>query len=69
METETAGKPARSSKTIIFNVLATVAAVTGAFGIDVGLTPEVQAEVVVGVVAVANVVLRLITNTGIKGLV
>lgn len=61
-------KPARASKTIIMNILVAIAAVSGAVGIDIGLTPEVQAQIAVGVVAVANIAMRFITRSGIRGL-
>lgn len=60
MEPET--KPWYLSKTLIVNVLAGLATVLGVFKIDVGLTPEVQAQLVVGILAVANIVLRLVTK-------
>ena len=55
------------SKTLFVNIVALVATVTGAFGLDLGLTPEVQAEVAVGVMAVVNIILRLITSRPIGG--
>lgn len=55
-------KPFWTSKTLWVNVVALVASVTGAFGIDVGLTPEAQASIVGGIMAVANIVLRLVTK-------
>lgn len=50
------------SKTIWANAIAGTAAVTGAFGLDLGLTPEVQVQFVGGVMAVINVVLRFVTD-------
>lgn len=55
-------KPWYKSKTLWVNLLAGVAALTGAFGVDVGLTPEVQASIAAGVVALINLVLRLVTK-------
>lgn len=54
------------SKTLWVNVLALIAAVSGAFGIDVGLDPEAQTAIVGGVMAVVNVILRLTTKTGVS---
>lgn len=47
------------SKTIWTNVIAFAATVAGVFGLDIG--PDLQAEIVTGVLAVVNVALRLIT--------
>ena len=58
-------KPWYSSKTLWVNALALVAAVTGTAGIDIGLTPEAQASIVTGIMAVANIVLRLVTTKGV----
>ena len=54
-----------ASKTLWVNLLAMVATILGAFGIDLGLTPEVQTEIAVGVMAAVNVVLRLVTKAPI----
>ncbi len=59
-------KPFYMSKTLWINVLAAAAALAGAFGIDVGLTPEVQVAIVGGVMAVLNILLRLTTKTAIE---
>lgn len=53
------------SKTLWVNVVAAAATLAGVFKIDLGLTPEVQATVVTTVLALANVLLRLTTNTAI----
>lgn len=55
-----------ASRTLWINVLAVVAAVAGAFGIDVGLDPETQTAIVAGVLAVVNIGLRLVTKAPIK---
>lgn len=55
-------KPFWASKTLWVNVLAFAAAVTGALGLDLGLDAETQASLVVGIMAVVNIVLRLITK-------
>lgn len=59
-------KPFWASKTIWVNFIAGVVAVTGAFGIDLGLTPEAQTSLVGGIMAVVNIVLRLVTKTGVS---
>ena len=50
------------SKTLWVNLIAGIAAVTGAFGIDLGLDTEAQTALVGGVMAVANIILRVITR-------
>ena len=51
-----------ASKTIWANIVAFAATVAVIAGVDVGLTPEVQAEIVAAVLAGVNIVLRLITK-------
>ncbi len=55
-------KPWYVSKTLWINALAILAAVTGAFGIDLDLTPETQAALVGGIMAIVNIILRLVTK-------
>lgn len=55
-------KPFWASKTLWVNVVALVAAVTGAFGLDLGLTAEVQTSLVAAALTVTNIVLRLVTR-------
>ena len=55
-----------SSKTIWVNVLAGVAAIAAGFGIDLGLTAEVQSQVVVGVLSAVNVALRVVTSSALR---
>ena len=55
-------KPFWASKTLWVNVLALIASVTGAFGIDLGLTPEMQTSVVGGVMGAVNIALRFVTD-------
>ena len=55
-----------SSKTIWVNVLAGVAAIAAGFGIDLGLTAEVQSQVVVGVLSAVNVALRVVTSSALS---
>jgi len=55
-------KPFWASKTLWVNVIAFMAAISTAFGIDLGLDPENQIAVVGGVMAFVNVVLRFVTT-------
>ena len=50
------------SKTIWMNLLAFAATMATVFGFDLGLTPEAQAEIVAGIMAVVNIVLRFVTT-------
>lgn len=59
-------KPWWASKTIWVNIIAAVAAISTAFGLDLGLGPEQQTAIVGGIMAVANVILRLVTDSPIK---
>ncbi len=59
-------KPWYASKTVWANIVAFAATVAVIAGIDVGLTPEVQAEIVAAVLAGVNIVLRLITREAIR---
>lgn len=58
-------KPFWASKTLWVNAIAGVAAVSTAFGLDLGLNPEAQTAIVGGIMAIANMVLRLVTNKGV----
>ncbi|MCK5276221.1 MAG: hypothetical protein KAR37_16320 [Alphaproteobacteria bacterium] len=60
-------KPFWASKTLWVNAIALVAAVTGAFGIDLGLDPETQTAIVGAVMSVVNIVLRFATKTAVGG--
>tara|TARA_B100002049_G_scaffold235752_1_gene220851 strand:- start:260 stop:454 length:195 start_codon:yes stop_codon:yes gene_type:complete len=55
-------KPFWASKTIIVNIVALIAAIATAFGLDVGLDAETQGTIVAGIMAVVNVGLRLVTD-------
>lgn len=55
-------KPFYLSKTLWINMLTGVAALAGAFGIDLGLDEETKTTIVVGLLALANIVLRLVTR-------
>jgi len=59
-------KPFWASKTLWVNAIAFLAAVTGAVGLDLGLTPEAQTSIVTGVMAVVNIILRVVTNSGVS---
>jgi hypothetical protein len=54
-------KPWYASKTIWANLIALVAALATAAGLDLGLDAETQATIVAGVMAVVNVALRVVT--------
>ena len=55
-----------SSKTIWVNIVAGVAAIAAGFGIDLGLTTEVQSQFVVGVMAAVNIALRVVTSSALR---
>jgi hypothetical protein len=55
-----------ASRTIWVQVLALIAALSGALGLDLGFTPEVQASAVVTIMAVVNIILRFITSTAVR---
>jgi len=59
-------KPFWASKTLWVNLLAGIAAISGAFNLDLGLDQEMQAQIVVGIMAVVNFALRLVTDTPVK---
>jgi len=59
-------KPAWTSKTMWVNLIALIASVAAAFGLDLGLSTEVQASLVGGIMAVVNIVLRFMTNQGVS---
>lgn len=54
-------KPWFASKTLWANLLAGIVTLAGAFGLDLGLSPETQAELVAGVMVIVNVILRFAT--------
>ncbi len=64
--TPTDTKPAWTSKTIWVNVIALLASLTLAAGVDLGLDAATQTSLVGGIMAVVNVVLRLMTSKAIE---
>jgi len=60
-------KPWYASKTLWVNAVAGLAAVTGALGLDLGLDPDTQVALVGGILAVVNIVLRLVTKAPVGG--
>ena len=63
---ETASKPFWASKTLWANAVAFGAVLSTTFGLDLGLDGETQLALVGGVMAVVNVVLRLVTTQPIE---
>ena len=60
-------KPFWASKTLVVNAIAVLAAISGAFGLDLGLDPDTQMAIVGAVMGIVNIVLRFVTKTGITG--
>lgn len=58
-------KPVWASKTLWVNLVAIVAAVTGALGFDLGLDPETQIAVVGAVMGFVNIALRFMTKSAV----
>lgn len=56
-------KPWWASKTIWVNLVALGATLATVLGVDTGLTPEVQTQIVAGVMGIVNIVLRFVTTT------
>ena len=57
-----AGKKWYESKTLWANIIAGAATIATVFGVDLGLTPETQAELVAGVMVLVNIMLRFVTS-------
>ena len=55
-----------ASRTLWTNVVGFVAAVTGVFGVDIGLDAETQVALVGGILTVVNIVLRLVTKAPVS---
>ena len=60
-------KPWYQSKTLWFNLIGGIGAISVIAGVDLGITPETQAKAAVGAIAIVNFLLRFITNQGIGG--
>ena len=58
-------KPWYTSKTLWMNALATIGIFAGAFSIDLGLDAKTQSELSLGILAVVNMALRVISSTKI----
>lgn len=54
------------SKTVWVNGLTLIGLVFGLFGIDIGLDDKVKGEIAAGVIAGVNLVLRIMTSSGIS---
>lgn len=52
-----------ASKTLWVNVVALIAMITSAFGLNLGLDAEMQVAIVGAIMAVVNIVLRFATKT------
>ena len=55
-----------ASKTFWVNVVAMIATISTAFGLDLGLDEETQLAIVGGIMAVVNIGLRLLTDQGVE---
>ena len=66
MAIETAPKSFLQSKTIWANIIGAGVTIAGVFGLDLGLTPESQAQLVAGIMVVVNIILRFVTNGPVK---
>lgn len=62
----TESKKIYESKTFWVNIIALVAAITGAFGVDLGLNPETQATLVAVIMSIVNLGLRFSTDKPIS---
>jgi hypothetical protein len=59
-------KPIWTSKTLWTNAVAVVAAMSGVFGMDLGLDGATQAQLVIVIMGIVNIALRFVTTKGIK---
>ncbi len=55
-----------NSRVLWVNIVAMIATLATVFGVDLGLTAEVQASIVAGIMSVVNIVLRFDTDTPIE---
>jgi hypothetical protein len=60
--TDTTAKKWYESKTLWVNLVALVASITAALGVDLGLTHEAQATAVGVIMSIINLVLRFTTD-------
>jgi hypothetical protein len=67
MAETTEGKSAASSKTVILNAVTLVAAVGAALTPYADILGEKGVSIVMGVVAVCNIILRVLTDSPITG--
>jgi hypothetical protein len=44
------------------NLLGGAVTIGGVFGLDLGLTPETQAQLVAGIMVIVNIILRFVTK-------
>ena len=58
-------KPFWASKTIWVNFIAVAVSIAGVFGLDLGLTAEMQVTFVTAIMGIVNIVLRFTTKTAI----
>jgi uncharacterized membrane protein YhiD involved in acid resistance len=54
-----------ASKTLWVNMIALAATVSAALGVDLGLDAATQSSIAMGVMAIVNIVLRLMTKTAV----
>jgi hypothetical protein len=59
-------KPVWASKTFWTNAVAVIAAMSGVFGMDLGLDGATQAQLVIAIMGIVNIALRFVTTKGIK---
>ena len=55
-----------ASKTLWVNSIAVVAAIAGAFGLDLGLEPDTQVAYVGAIMGVVNIILRVVTRAPLR---
>ena len=55
-----------ASRTVWATLIAFVATMAGAFGLDLGLDADTQAAIVGGIMAVVSIVMRAITKEPVK---
>ncbi len=60
-------KPFYASKTLWVNLLAVIAAVASALGLELGLDAATQGTIVLAIMGVVNIILRFTTKTALGG--